>query len=257
MTEQGIPDIGAALRLARERSGVSLRQIADTTKLSVRSLEALEQNRIAVLPAGIYRRAIVRAYASEVGLDPEAILRSFLAQYPDDVPTAAQPHRVAAAAPKRGALRVVFGLLGAMVPIAAAVLYFTDVAGTRRTQPTGIADVTPLGQPAAIPASRSSAVVDAMFVDKGASPVMMTISVSSRTSLQITAGGREVLSRTLDAGETVHVELSTDVVLAGDNAGAVHFSINGRAGRSLGPANTPLNARILRADYQDWLFEVH
>ena len=52
-------------------------------------LTALEQDRIAQLPGGIYRRAIVRAFAREVGVDAEATLRTFLEQYPDEVPVAA------------------------------------------------------------------------------------------------------------------------------------------------------------------------
>jgi cytoskeletal protein RodZ len=86
MTERGSESIGARLRAAREQSGKSLRQIADTTKLSLRSLEALEAEKIARLPGGIYRRAIVRMYAREVGLEPEVILREFLSQYPDELP---------------------------------------------------------------------------------------------------------------------------------------------------------------------------
>ena len=85
MTEQA-ERIGARLRIAREQSGKPLRQIADATKLTVRALEALEAERIDQLPGGIYRRAIVRAYAREIDLDPEATLRAFLAQHPDDLP---------------------------------------------------------------------------------------------------------------------------------------------------------------------------
>ncbi len=42
---------------------LTLRVIADATKISVRALEALERNDIARLPAGIFSRAFVRAYA--------------------------------------------------------------------------------------------------------------------------------------------------------------------------------------------------
>ena len=78
--------IGPWLRQAREKAGLTLRQIADTTKLSVRVLEAIEHERIARLPTGIYRRAVVRAYAAEVGIPPEHAVRAFLAKYPDDLP---------------------------------------------------------------------------------------------------------------------------------------------------------------------------
>ena len=66
-------DFGTKLREARDRKGVSLRAIADATKISVAVLEALERNDESRLPGGIFTRAFVRSYASEVGLDPDAL----------------------------------------------------------------------------------------------------------------------------------------------------------------------------------------
>jgi cytoskeletal protein RodZ len=74
-------DFGARLREARERRGVSLRDIAAHTKLSVASLEALERNDTSRLPGGIFARAFVRSYAAEVGLDPEETVREFVARF--------------------------------------------------------------------------------------------------------------------------------------------------------------------------------
>jgi cytoskeleton protein RodZ len=76
-------DFGAHLRQAREQRGVSLREIADRTKISVPALEALERNDVSRLPGGIFTRAFVRAYAEEVGLDAEDAVRRFLARFPD------------------------------------------------------------------------------------------------------------------------------------------------------------------------------
>ena len=72
------------LRDARERRGISLRQIANATKISIGALEALERNDISRLPGGIFSRAFVRSYASEVGLDPDATIQEFIAQFPND-----------------------------------------------------------------------------------------------------------------------------------------------------------------------------
>jgi cytoskeleton protein RodZ len=74
-------DFGGKLRQARERRGVSLRQIAASTKISVAVLEALERNDVSRLPGGIFTRAFVRSYAAEVGLDPEETVREFLARF--------------------------------------------------------------------------------------------------------------------------------------------------------------------------------
>src|SRR5438093_6294860 len=84
-------DFGSKLRAARERRGLSLRQIAGATKISVAALEALERNEISRLPGGIFSRAFVRSYANEVGLDPEATIQEFIAQFPNDSVTAGHP----------------------------------------------------------------------------------------------------------------------------------------------------------------------
>src|SRR5919198_4744253 len=84
-------DFGRKLREARERRGISLRQIANATKISVSVLEALERNDISRLPGGIFGRAFVRSYAIEVGLDPERTIQEFIARFPSDSITAGHP----------------------------------------------------------------------------------------------------------------------------------------------------------------------
>src|SRR4030095_13941853 len=84
-------DFGRKLREARERRGLSLRQIANATKISMITLEALERNDIARLPGGIFSRAFVRSYALEVGLDPETPIQEFMDQFPHDSVTAGHP----------------------------------------------------------------------------------------------------------------------------------------------------------------------
>src|SRR5215510_11667082 len=85
-------DFGSRMRHAREQRGVSLRTIAESTKISVSALEALERNDISRLPGGIFSRAFVRSYAAEVGIDPEQTVREFLAQFPHESVTAGSPH---------------------------------------------------------------------------------------------------------------------------------------------------------------------
>jgi cytoskeletal protein RodZ len=87
-------DFGARMRQAREQRGVSLRQIANATKISVSALEALERNDISRLPGGIFSRGFVRSYAVEIGVDPEQTVRDFMSQFPHDSVTAGSPHAI-------------------------------------------------------------------------------------------------------------------------------------------------------------------
>src|SRR5215208_4170839 len=83
-------DFGGKLRQARERRGISLRQIASSTKIAAAALDALEKNNISKLPGGIFSRAFVRSYAAEVGLDPDETVKEFLERFNQDQPASAE-----------------------------------------------------------------------------------------------------------------------------------------------------------------------
>src|SRR6476659_451890 len=70
-------DLGARLNQAREAREMALKTIAIRTQIAVTALEALEANDFTRLPGGIFGRAFVRAYAVEIGLDPETTVTEF------------------------------------------------------------------------------------------------------------------------------------------------------------------------------------
>lgn len=63
---------GPRLRRSRLRRGLELDRIAEITKISPTYLRFLEEERFEALPANVYVRGFVKAYASCVGLDPHA-----------------------------------------------------------------------------------------------------------------------------------------------------------------------------------------
>ena len=64
---------------------MSLATIADRTKIKASLLDGLERDDVSHWPAGLFRRAFVRAYARTLDLDPDVIVGEFLALYPDPV----------------------------------------------------------------------------------------------------------------------------------------------------------------------------
>jgi transcriptional regulator with XRE-family HTH domain len=125
--ERRSDDFGSVLKEARERRGIGLRQIADDTKISVRALEALERNDISQLPGGIFSRAFVRAYASQIGLDPEETVESFLRHFPHDSVTVGHPPTMRIdfeAALNAGPVRVLWPWAAAGAAIVVAAILF-------------------------------------------------------------------------------------------------------------------------------------
>jgi cytoskeletal protein RodZ len=62
------------LSTIRRNRGISLEQIADSTKIGIRSLEAIEQGDFRKLPGGIYNTSYIRQYARAIDYDECALI---------------------------------------------------------------------------------------------------------------------------------------------------------------------------------------
>ena len=73
---------GSVLGLAtiRRNRGISLEQIADSTKINIRSLKAIEGGDFQKLPGGIYNTSYIRQYAKAIDFDEAELLAFYRAQ---------------------------------------------------------------------------------------------------------------------------------------------------------------------------------
>ncbi len=74
---------GEELRRERELRQITLREISEATKISLRYLDALERNDFRHLPGGVFNKGFVRAYAQFIGVDPEAMVNAYLLEEND------------------------------------------------------------------------------------------------------------------------------------------------------------------------------
>ena len=82
---------GEELRRERELRSISLREVAEATKVNVRYLEAIERNQFDQLPGGVFNRGFVRAYAEFIGVDPEAMVNAYLLEEQSRAGSAPKP----------------------------------------------------------------------------------------------------------------------------------------------------------------------
>ena len=66
--------LGKQLRRAREARNLSLREISDQTRITMRHLEAIESGEYKHLPGGIFNKSFIKAYARSVGFDEQKAL---------------------------------------------------------------------------------------------------------------------------------------------------------------------------------------
>jgi len=220
---------GENLRRERDVRGVSLREIAEGTKISVRFLQALEEDRIEVLPGGIFPRAFVRQYALFLGLDPERIVNDFVAAHGEE-----RPERRAAPPPPRR-LRVSLGqvFLAAVAVLAVALtLRRGGEAERARPEPT---PTTVAAAPAVLPTDRvyPSPSLAPVSVDAGDS-LVMTMTAQQDCWVEVRADGETVINRVLAEGESQTLEARGEIVLSVGNAGGLSIRVNDRPALPLG-----------------------
>ena len=76
------------LTTIRLNRGISLEQIAESTKIGIRLLEAIERGDFRKLPGGIYSTSYIRQYARAIEYDESAILEFYRVEMARTDPTA-------------------------------------------------------------------------------------------------------------------------------------------------------------------------
>jgi cytoskeletal protein RodZ len=284
-------NFGTHLREAREKRGVSLRQIATSTRISLRTLEALENNEIKKLPGGIFSRAFVRSYAQEIGLDPDEAVREFVHQFPLEHVTAgtksANDHVVATGEEGVRRRQQQFSLavtLAILIPIAALVVYFvissrrssaseasleaasanrattaadTSAASTDSSLPTAQPSpsstaASALSPAAAAAATRSAAAPGALAIAPN-EPLRLKIEPSGPCWVRVTVDGEVRHQALMQKGQVYEGQAKDGFdILIGD-AATFRYSINDRPGRTVGESGDVIVARINRATLPTWL----
>ena len=248
-------DVGARLRAAREAKQISLREIAATTKISVSALEALEENDVAQLPGGIFTRAFVRSYATEVGLDPEEVVRDFVAQVPaegideeEKYDSQSREHDLFQSQQRMAA--TVLKLVAISAAVLLLYLGWTVTTGTDAPE-APVAETAP----ALLAPVGGSVRTEPPVTAEPMSQESLTIVLRPRGDcwVSLTIDGELVFEDLMHAGDRESYAAADEMRLIVGDAGAFGFTINQQDGRSLGVSGVTVTARITRQNFRSYL----
>jgi cytoskeletal protein RodZ len=256
-------DIGATLRDAREHRGLSIEALAHTTRINAGVLRAIELNAFERLPAEVFTRGFLRAYAREVGVDAQKIVDQYTAEL-DRADTAARPvpgdaavfraseSELATTAPAR--FSTSHWRMMTVAVLAAAVVYLMSVATPHRPAPP--VPVVPPVEAAPIPvaASGSAEAVPAPVATAGA-PLQVAIQATAPCWVSATADGTRVMYKTMEPGERQTIAVKDALDLRVGDAGGLALSIDGVPGKSLGASGQPVTVHIARDNYRTLLMQ--
>ncbi|HER63570.1 MAG TPA: helix-turn-helix domain-containing protein [Desulfobacteraceae bacterium] len=73
-----LENTGNYLRTLRLGKGLSIKDVAEATRISVSNLNAIEDQNFSSLPANTFTRGLLNIYANFLGADAEAVIRNFM-----------------------------------------------------------------------------------------------------------------------------------------------------------------------------------
>jgi hypothetical protein len=232
---------GENLRRERELRNVALRDIAESTKISERFLKALEEDRIDLLPGGMFPRAFVRQYSRYLGLDGERLAAEFVYAHGSD-----QSEKRLPPPPAHG--RGAFSLVALALVAGVLLVAFggwprrgRDEAASRVATPPPVPSHAVAGADRVYPPPPASVATPATAApDAQRSPapgdLVLTLSARERCWVWVQVDGQPVLNRVLEPGETEKVSATGEIVMSVGNAGGIDFVVNDRPGVALGGA---------------------
>lgn len=247
--------VGEQLRQAREAQGLSLSDVARATKISAAALTALERGDVLRLPGGIFGRSFVRAYALQVGLDPDAIAAEFTIEIaeaerdsarkrvrasvtPDDREFAARQHR---------AIVILRRSLLVLAVVITVLVIWQVWAWRSRAAATTESPVPPPE-----PASQQTAATEPVATSV-ARELRVEVEATADCWMRVLANGLVIYERLLATGVRQPFIAQQQLMLDVGDAGAIRWTINGRAARAIGGSGVHRVITITRENVETFL----
>ena len=232
---------GENLRRERELRGVDLHEMAEATKISIRFLQALEQDRVDVLPGGIFPRAFVRQYGKYLGLDPERLVAEFVFAYGGEPAPARAPSVVHGDSPRQAWIAGRWRCsCSSSRPGRCGRRARRRRAWPRRPPRSRL--------PRRFPQDRVYPPPAVAAATPAPSAVVVGLLVRKRAWVEARVDGSTVVNRVMEEGETQRFDAREAVTLSLGNAGGVEYTVNGRPGPALGRDGEVRRNVVITAD---------
>ncbi|WP_327044636.1 helix-turn-helix domain-containing protein [Microbispora sp. NBC_01189] len=224
--------VGAALAEARERAGLSVRQLSERTRIRETVIQRFEGDDFSV--GDFYTRGHLRTIASDLGLDPDELVR----QYAQEHPGGDSPIRTSSLFGGAAVLRE-RGHRGSgwtmAVAVALAIVVIVVIArmlggSGDRTGPTAVR-LPANGQHGQHGQERHDGAREGRSLEEAFAPGLVVVKVTTRKPSWIAvkdAKGKAIFEGTLPEGKTETYSAKDRVKMVIGDAGAVRLVVNGK-----------------------------
>jgi transcriptional regulator with XRE-family HTH domain len=227
---------GDWLRRQRELREISLRDIAERTKISLRYLEAMEADRFDLLPAPIFAKGFLREYARYVGLSPDDVVNHYLSvHHPEELADPKEDTKVRARpkpvdpgpTPMRRTWSwgLLLALAGLILLVLVAVLAW--LGDHRHKEPTNVSQAPPIAAPPPVQVATPPPGAARPAPPPPSAPIQVSLDFNKDCWVEAVSDGKNRVAELRIQGESMQVEAQKTLTLTLGNAGVVDMRVNG------------------------------
>jgi len=228
-------DLAGELKKAREARKMSLQDLAASTKIVTRYLDALENDRFDLMPGGFFLKAIIRSYSTAVGLDADEILKKYSNAGIIPAFSEAHPGRARDLSAFSGKNKlIVWSVIITGLFFAAVVLTLLFKPDRRPVSLPAHDSSIKTGQIELLPPAPSPQENQPAAEEKKPTVLLLEISLTDLTWMRIYSDGALIIDGLFPAGRTLSAKADKEFLIEVGNAGGFTYKVNGKNGKSLG-----------------------
>ncbi len=224
--------IGMELKRERELRGITLQEIADATKINIRYLRDLEEERLDNLPGSFFIKGIIRSFAKYIGLDENTILNSY---YESELHREQEKEEQVEESQKTQYIlptkvkRILFSisLFLALMAVLTLIAFIFILKKPQEQQ----AEETPSAQTIQ---ETTSTPLPQTPIPEEEKELILELTFAMETWIQIYADGELVIDGLKLEGEKVQVIAKKELIIHTGNAGGFSVSLNNKIGKPFG-----------------------
>ena len=235
--------LGQELKRERELRAITLNDIAAQTRIGLRHLQALEDDRLDLLPGAFFIKSVLRSYSKCIGVDENRFVNKYheevLLRQEDLKETERRRGHIELPKPKkpkegRRRARWIFAVVPLVLIAAVALAAYVFILRPRTDNRPVIRRpaVAPPQDRILLPPAQAP-LVDPDDPAKAAE-LRLDLTFTAETWIQIAADGQVRMDSTKKAGEKAAFTAKRQFLIQTGNAGGFTYTINGREGLPLG-----------------------
>jgi transcriptional regulator with XRE-family HTH domain len=247
--------LGQDLKRERELRSISLKEISSSTKISLRFLQALEEDRLDILPSKFFIKAILRTYAKFIGLEEDYVLNKYYEtslELEQSLESKQIKRKARPAVPKNIKKLIYSAALIIILLLFLFSLYYLFFLKKQTSAPTERPKASTLVQEeTTLPPSRTEPLAE-FIPDK--ENLTIEIFFLEETWLQVWADGVVKVDGLKQPGEKLMIKAYEELLIHLGNAGGISYTLKNKQGKQLGPSGAVIkNLRITPENYQRFL----